>query len=454
MMQASYARFQRWMERLVQSELIRRLLRNSSYLFSSVSIAAGIGMLQGILSARLLGVAAFGMLGTIIMFTSMINKFASFRMGELVVKYVSAFSEAGEPEKAAAIFKIAALAEMLASLVAFGLIWLLSPLGARYLAKDPSTVTWFVIYGVIVLFNLINESSTGLLQISDRFRRMAGINVAQSLFTLALIVLVFVRNGGLLEILLCYIAGKAFGAVGLAVTALQEASYRWGRNWWRAPLNVLHYKRRELAHFAVSTNISASLSLINKDSELLWVSFFRSPLEAGYYKLALALANILQMPVSPLPQVTYPEVSRETHRKNWDNVRYILRQGSLLAGGYTLLAAVGLLFLGRPLIALVYKPEFLPAFPALMILVAGYLVANTFYWSRTTLLALGLPDFPTKINLLLAALKVTGMFLLVPRFGYLASAALLALTYMLGVTISAVKVRLVMRERQRAAHTG
>ena len=88
---------------------------------------------------------------------------------------------------------------------------------------------------------------------------------------------------------------------------------------------------------------------------------------------------------------------------------------------------------------------------------SGEIVDPSFYYlhygtdpTRNLLDEEGLVEF----DLLLAALKVTGMFLLVPRFGYLASAALLALTYMLGVTISAVKVRLVMRERQRAAHTG
>ena len=71
-------------------------------------------------------------------------------------------------------------------------------------------------------------------------------------------------------------------------------------------------------------------------------------------------------------------------------VRYILRQGSRLAFLYTAAAALFLLLFGRPLIRYLYRPEFLPAFPALLILLAGFLVANSFYWNRTALLALGL----------------------------------------------------------------
>ncbi len=435
---------------LLENPLIARVIKNSGYLFSATGITAGIGMVQGILAARLLGVAGFGILGAITMFTSVVNKFVSFRMGELVIKYVGQYTEAGDRPRAAALFKAAALAEMGASLIAFTLIWLLSPLAARYFGKDVNLAGWFTLYGLIVIANLISESSTGLLQIFDRFRRMAVLSVVQSLVTLAIIAFVYFQQGGFGGILAAYLVGKTVGALGLTGAALLEATRRWGKQWWNAPLGLLRPQGRELAHFAISTNISASLSLINKDSELLWVSFLRNPLETGYYKLALALANLAQMPVSPLPQATYPEISREVARKNWSNVRYILRRGSLLAGGYTLAISLALLAFGKPLIQYLYRPEYLPAFPALLILLAGFLVANTFYWNRIALLSIGHPDFPAKVNLALAIMKVVGMLLLVPRYGFLASAALLAGSYLIGVTVSVIKFKLSLAQKEAA----
>lgn len=433
------------MHRLLENPLTRRVVKNSGYLFSATGITALLSMLQSILAGRLLGVAGFGILGAITVFTSVVNKFASFRMGELVIRYVGQFSEAGDHRRAAAVFKAAALAEMLASIVAFGLVWLLAPFGARYLAKDAGATGWFTLYGLILLANLVAESSTGLLQFFDRYRRMAALTVIQSLFTLGVILLAYLSQGGLLHVLFAYLGGKVIGALGLTLAAMLEASRRWGAGWWRTPLSLLRPQARELAHFAVSTNLSASLSLINKDSELLWVSLFRGPVETGYYKTALAVVNLVQLPVSPLPQATYPELSREAARKNWENLRYILRQGSLLAGGFTLAATFVLALFGRQLILLLYdKPEFLPAYPALLILLVGFLAANTFYWNRIALLAVGLPGFPTKVNLALAVLKVAGILLLVPRYGYLASAALLAGSYVLGVAATVLRLRLAL----------
>ena len=257
-------------------KLVRRIIKNSSYLFSATGISAGLSMLGGILTARLLGVEAFGILGTIIMFTSTVNKFASFRMGEMVIKYVGQYSEADDPSRAAATFKAAALLEMLASLAAFGLVYLLAPLGARFFAKDPGLSGLFVLYGLIVIANLIAESSTGLLQIFDRFRRLAALNVIQGVISLAIISIAYFTNGGLREVLLAYLAGKVISATGFSAAALLEATRRWGRHWWKTPLDLLRPQARELASFAISTNLSATLSLVNKDSELLWVSFFRS----------------------------------------------------------------------------------------------------------------------------------------------------------------------------------
>jgi len=432
--------------------LLRRIIKNAGYLFSATGISVALSMVQGILAARLLGVTAFGMLGIITTFTTLVNKLASFRMNELVVKYMAQHISEGDQPRAATIFKAALLAESGTSLVAFGLLMALAPLGARYFAHDPATVTWFRLYGgAIVLANLMFESATGLLQIFNRFRQQAAIQIGQSVLTLALIALAYLRQGGLSAVVLAYLVGKAAGSLGVTAAALWEARTRWGSGWFRYPLGLLAPKKGELFRFAVSTNLSGTLSLVNKDSELLWISLLRSPTEAGYYKLALALANLVQMPISPLPSVTYPELSREVARRNWKNVRYVLKQGSRLAFGYTAAVALGLFLLGRPLIALVYTSQYLPAYPALLLLLVGFLVANTFYWNRVALLSLGRADLPTKINFGLALFKIAGILLLVPIWGYLANAGLLAASYIIGVTLAVTFFYRLLQARETTA---
>ena len=426
----------RLFDQLAENPLIARILRNSAYLFSASGIAVVLGFFQNLLVTNLLGVALFGILGGVVSFTSVINKLGSFRMGELVVRYIGQYTEEGDVRSAAAAFKFAGYIESLSSLFSFGLIALLAPLGARFLAKDIALTQIFILYGLIVLGNLVFESATGLLQILDRFRTIAVVQAAQSALTLLLIGLAFISGGDLVDVVLAYMAGKFFNGLAVTILAFREAARTWGRGWTRTPVAILRPRYRELLRFAFSTNISATINLVNKDSEQLWVLLFRSPTEAGWYKLAIALANLVLIPVSPLPQATYPELAREVARKAWENVRYVLRQGSRLAAVYTGAAALFLAVLGRPLIELLYAPEFLPAYPALMIMLLGLIVANSFYWNRTALLSLDRPGYPTRVNAIAAALKITLTLMLVPRFGYLVAAGLLSGYYLFSIGLN------------------
>jgi O-antigen/teichoic acid export membrane protein len=373
-------------------------------------------MLQGVMAARLLGVEAFGLLGTITQFSSVINKVTSFRMSELVVSYIGEYTAKGQKQHAAAIFKIAGIGEITSSILAFLILLALAPLGARYLAKDPQTVDMFMIYGVTVIMNLISESATGLLQIFDRFRTIAAITVVQSIITLLLIGVAFTYDGDLFDVMLAYLAGKAIWAASVSFAALRAAKKEWGSEWWKSPLSLIMGRRKDLLRFAISTNLSGTINLVTRDSDILWLSALSNPLQVGYYKVAKAFMNVLLVPVTPLISTTYREVAREVAAKTWQNVRYLLRSGSIISAIWTIPASLILVFFG-PYLVQIYGADFQPAYPILLILLIGVIAANLLYWSRSVLLPLGMPDFPTKVGFIAAVIQIIGMLVLVPQWG-------------------------------------
>ncbi len=414
------------LKRAWQNPLLRRVVRNSGYLFSAQTASAGLSMVQSVLAARLLGVAGFGVLGALTQFASVINRLTSFRMHELVVSYVGEFTAQDRPQEAAAAFKAAGLTEIAGSLLAYALLLALAPLGARWFLHDPTKTGLIALYGLIVLANLMAESASGLLQVFDRYRVLAALNVGQSLLTLGLIAAAFFRGGGLTEVVVAYLAGKVVWALGVTAAALWQARAAWGAGWWRVPLRRLADRRRAMVRFALSTNLSGSLNLVTRDSELLWLSAFSNPAQVGFYKVTLAILNVLFIPIQPLISATYREVAREVGVRQWANVRYLLRSGSLLASAYTLPAALGLAVLG-PWVVSLWGREFLPtSYHALLILLVGVAAVNILYWNRLVLLPLGLPEVPTKVHALAAVLKVAGIVLLVPRLGALGMALLLS----------------------------
>jgi O-antigen/teichoic acid export membrane protein len=390
---------------------------------------------QGVLAARLLGVEGAGYVGIITQFSSNINRLTSFRMGELVISYVGEFSANGHRRQAAAVFKAAMLAEISSSLLAFALVVSLSPLGARIFAHDPNLTGLFMFYGLSVLANFMYESGLGLLQFFDQFRMIAIISVGQSVLTLLLIVGAFLMRGGLDMVVFAYLVGKIVLALSVSVAALWQARVVWGPGWWRVPLSVLADRRSDLVRFAINTNLSGTLKLITRDSEMLWLGAFSTPVQVGYYKIAKAITNLVMMPVTPLITTTYREAAREVASGRWRNVRYLLRTGSILSATWTLPVSLGLVIFGQWFVA-IYGLEFLPtSYINLLLLLTGVIVVNIFFWNRSVLLPLGMPEYPTKVLFIGAIFKIIGTVLLVPRWGANGMAVLLTGFFLFTTTV-------------------
>lgn len=410
-----------WIQSWSQDNLVRKVVRNSGYLFIGNTLSM---VVQSVLSARLLGVLGFGITGTIISFASNINRLLSFRMGELVGKYVAQYLAEGKRDLAAAALKAAVLTETLTSVLAYLLLVLSAPLAARYVIKDASTAPLIAFYGLALLANFSAETATGFLQVSGHFRTQGVIGFIQSLATAGVIVYAFLIHGDIWLVVGAYLLGKSINGLALSGAAAWWARQTLGPGWLRTPLKRLP-ERRRFWGFAVSTNLSGTMTTLVRDNEEVWISLLLSPLQTGYYKAAKALLNLVMLPITPFIGATYPELTRAVAEKAWVRLRSLLRRLTAISGVWTLAVAAGLVIFGRWLVA-IYGAEFANAYPALLILLIGYGVANTLYWNRNLLLSFHQPSYPLKITAIVGLFKILLTFLLVPFYGYLVEAALLS----------------------------
>ena len=433
---------------LRQDALFGRVLSNSAHLLSTNSLSLALSFLTGILAARVLGVAGFGLLGLIMGFASTVNSILSFRMSELVVRYGGEYLERGEQEKAAALIKAAALAEAAVSALAFLVVLLGSGLAETHIAKTPGTAWMFSFFGLGLLANFNYETSIGILQVTGQIKLQGRINLIQSAAALLLLLSGFLGWGGFLVVLGAYLLGKVILGLGMFFAAQAQLQSLLGAGWWRAPLRALSSYREPL-RFAVSSNISATLIKVFRESELLWVGFFLDKEAAGYYKAAFTIVSLLAVAADPLIATVYPEINRLIVQKAWPRLKDFLSKVTSLALAYNLIQALAFVLLGR-WILWIYGRQYVNAYPALLILLIGLAFNYTFFWNRPLLLALGLPDIPIWATLVVGLVKVALAFLLVPRFGYPAEAALLSFYYLASVGFMAWRgvqeVRLRSRE--------
>jgi len=448
-----------YIKKIIDDPLSRRVLRNSSYLFSSNTIASAFGVLQGIFVFRLLGDAGAGLLAVVMDFPSNVNRLLSFRMSEVTVKYMGEALTQDDKPRAAALVKGIGLAEALTSVLAYSVLFLLAAWGAQTFADEYpflSVVPLFRFYGLFLLANLVYETSVGVLQATDNFKRVALANFYQSITLTVLISAVFLAHlfqfadWGITGILTAYFLGKSVAAFIITGSALRELKDKLGHDWTRAPFKLVP-DWKPILRFAFSTNLNGTVNLFARDNIRLYLAALLSTSAVGYFKLASTLINLIMLPLEPFIWPTYAEITKTIAQRQWDATRSLLKRVSTIGAAWTLLAGGGLAAVGWWLIPFVYGSDLAPAYPAFLILLIGYGVANIANWNRPLLLALGKPAYPLMISGIVGAIEVALIFLLVPSGGYLVAAAIVAGYFVISISWTVILGLRIMKREEAAA---
>lgn len=424
---------------LLEDELLERVVRNGAHIFSGNAASLILSVLQGILAARMLGAANYGLIAVVMSFTSTINGLLSFRMGELVVRYGGEFLERGEKPKAAALVKLAATAEAAVSVLAFFAVVAGAGLASRFVSKTPGSEWMFAMYAAGLLFNFSAETATGVLQITNQIKVRGTINFVQALFSAGMIGAAYLWLRGpsvpvttlLLAVLGAYLAGKAILGIGLFVAAWKAASRALGVGWQSARISELR-PLRKLLGFGASSNLSATAILVFRESEVLWVGMLLNSEAAGLYKVAYTIVGLLSIPADPLILSVYPEANRLVVQQAWKKLRSFLKSITGLALLYNTILALVFIGLGRWMLS-IFGAEFVVAYPAMLALLAGLVFNYTLFWNRPLLLSFGLQQYALGAIVMAGALKLALAIPLVPRYGYVMEATLLSAYYLLSV---------------------
>ena len=415
---------------------LNRILLNTGYLFSSNSLSMVISAVQSILVARMIGVLGVGIVANITKFTTNISQLLSFRMGELVVTYVGQYYEQGKRDQAAAVLRSAAIIEGLTALFKFLIVVLVSPIIARYLLRQPELTPLFIFYGYSIFANLTSQTSTAALQVFKRFDTLAIINLVQNILSFIIVLLAFINKGTLVDVVMAYLVAKVFNGISLLVFSMLYAHRELSSGWWRVSWDE-SISTKNFWQFAFSSNLSATVKLIAQDSEELWITYFLSPLAAGYYNTAMRVIAMVLLPINPFIEPTFLEITTQAAKKEWQKLKELLRKTSLIAGVWTVGMAVVLVSLGWWLIPFAYGEEFAPSTPAALILLVGFGLANSLYWNRPLLLALKRPLYPLVTSAVAMLVKIGLAVWLVPQYGYLAQAGLLSIYLVVTVGLNA-----------------
>jgi O-antigen/teichoic acid export membrane protein len=204
----------------------------------------------------------------------------------------------------------------------------------------------------------------------------------------------------------------AFGAIVLrrlrpAELAGAPADTGPARAWWAAMLPLASV---------------TGLQVIAAQTGVVMLGLFGEPAEVGLYKVAVSASALTVVGLQTANLVIGPHIAKLHAEGDLDGMQRAATMGAVASALATLPIALLLVFGGRGLLALLYGPEFVPAWGPLLVLVGGQLLNAAFGAVGTVLTMAGFERSVARWLVLSTAANVGLAALLVPRWGMLGAA--------------------------------
>ncbi|MFP5432860.1 MAG: lipopolysaccharide biosynthesis protein, partial [Alphaproteobacteria bacterium] len=340
-------------------------LANTGWLLGGKGVGAILSIAYLAIVTRTLGVADFGRFALVLSAAQVIKTLVSFDSWQIVVRYGQPHLTAGHGDALNRVLRFCILID-LASAVAGGLIAAAILLLFVDLLEVGPHMAWQVWLFCMVMMITIRSSPTGLLRLFDRFDSAA---LAETMIPVGRMIgagAALLWMPDITGFLIAWAFAELLCAISYWYLALKVGRGRIG-NWRAGRALDARTENPGIIGFLTATNLQTSLSSIGQQVAVLIVGAFAGPVGAGLYRLANQLANSLTKISSLLSRSIFVELSRtSSHGK--DALGALFRRTNRLAliAGAVIIALIATI--GRPLLGFIAGPDFLPAYPLLLLL--------------------------------------------------------------------------------------
>jgi len=171
--------------------------------------------------------------------------------------------------------------------------------------------------------------------------------------------------------------------------------------------------------------------------DLFYVKKFLSPADAGYYNVAALTSKVLMYSMGGIMYAFLPKASKLTLGRDWSTIRTLMFKSALIL----LPLFIALSLFPEPIVRISYTSAYLPAVPALRILLAGMFLYALFTIPLNLMWSQKEEDFPLALSAAVLLLDAALLYWLVPAHGLLGAAYATTLSSMLLFALSYAKIR-------------
>jgi O-antigen/teichoic acid export membrane protein len=286
----------------------------------------------------------------------------------------------------------------------------------------PGISIWLVLLAMVGLpFRLLSSYLSGILLGLQRIVTVNMINVVQSLLTLMLTISLVIGLG-------MGLGGPVLSSLGAGMVSLTLLIIILRREG-----SVFEPKRNPSAmypvlSFGLKGHIGNVLQFFNYRLDMFFVNYFVGSGSVGIYSVSVGLVEILWFfpnamgfVIFPKATATKPEVMRAfTPKVFWITL------------GVTVLGAMGLVVLGKPLIQFIYSLTFIDAYLPMLALLPGVILLGSAKVLTNEIAGRGYPQYNSLSAGIAFILTVVFNLILIPRYGILGAALASSISYTVG----------------------
>jgi len=393
----------------------RTVLRNSAFGMAAQLVIKLLSFGFSVLIVRHLGAAAFGQYTAVLAFGALFVFLADLGLSPYLVREVARWRDASDgPEHANALYGNVLLLRLLLSLLTAVLL-----IGTAWLTRRPPVMVGAIALGTLgLIMYSVQGTSEAMLNGFERLDLSSGARVLnQLMFVLvgAVALLLTVGYYGLIIANLVGVALMTF-ACWRGVNALGIRPGRIvARNW---PILL----RASLPFGVIGFTLGLSYKF---DSVLL--NIFRSDVETGYYNAAYNLVFSAVLFSNAINTALYPSLARQAASAP-QALPHIYERTLRYLLVVALPIAVGTWALADQIVSFLFKAAYLPAAPALRIIIWVVPLMFTSEFLGYIIVIAGKESHVARAIVVSTTVNVAVNLILVPRFGFLGAAVMTVVT--------------------------
>lgn len=376
-------------------------------------ILLGMGALQSVIAARILGPRNNGYLALILLIPGFAYSLGWMGIGQSINYYSGKYS------------RDIVLAHGFVLTILLGAISTALAIPASYYLRD-------VFFAGIDLRLLLLASSSTLLNFIFYYfivsslaqKRIALFNLLallQAFVSLvSLILFILVMQWGLFGAIMAWVSGLVLPIIiGLFLFA-KDLKYSWH-------LDFQLFK--QLVSFGSKSHFGNLFRKLNDRADLFIVAFFLSPENVGYYSVALLIANVVLRIPESIQDVLLPRLT-QSKRSEKKFVLAVSRRVIIVV----FLACIGLVGISNQLVSILFGKEYQPSVAILFFLIPGVLAHSIAKVISVDVIALGRPLLYS-LSTFVSICALTFDFYLIPKYGATGAALGLSVSYIIGTGV-------------------